>query len=85
MAWQAWNAGDKARVHEILTQYQPLVNAVSIKGHEFSLHARKHLAKRAGLISSAKVRSPSIAPTAAELEFVLQAADAFDLRISRGA
>jgi dihydrodipicolinate synthase/N-acetylneuraminate lyase len=83
MAWQAWNAGDKARVHEVLTQYQPLVNAVSIKGHEFSLHARKHLAKRAGLISSAKVRSPTVAPSAAELEFVLQAADAFDLRISR--
>jgi 4-hydroxy-tetrahydrodipicolinate synthase len=85
MAWLAWNAGDKAKVHEILTHYQPLVNAVSIKGHEFSLHARKHLAKRAGLISSAKVRSPTVAPTPAELEFVLQAADAFDLRISRGA
>jgi dihydrodipicolinate synthase/N-acetylneuraminate lyase len=83
MAWKAWNAGDKTKVHEILIHYQPLVNAVSIKGHEFSLHARKHLAKRAGLISSAKVRSPTVAPTTAELEFVLQAADAFDLRISR--
>jgi 4-hydroxy-tetrahydrodipicolinate synthase len=83
MAWQAWQAEDKAGVHQILTHYQPLVNAVSIKGHEFSLHARKHLAKRAGLISSAKVRSPTVAPTSAELEFVLQAADAFELRISR--
>ena len=82
-AWQAWKNGDKTRVHEILTQYQPLVNAVSIKGHEFSLHARKHLARRAGLISSSKVRSPTVAPTTSELEFVLQAADAFTLRISR--
>jgi dihydrodipicolinate synthase/N-acetylneuraminate lyase len=84
-AWQAWKLGDTTKVSEILTRYQPLVNAVSIKGHEFSLHARKHLAKRAGLIASAKVRSPTVAPTPAELEFVLQAADAFDLRISRRA
>ncbi len=83
-AWQAWNVGDKARVREILTTYQPLVNAVSSKGHEFSLHARKHLAKRAGLISCAMVRSPTVAPTETELEFVLQAADGFDLRISSG-
>ncbi len=83
MAWKTWKLGDKARVHDILTQYQPLVNAVSVKGHEFSLHARKHLAKRAGLISSAKVRSPTVAPTEAEIEFVLQAADVFELRISR--
>ncbi len=82
-AWQAWNAGDKTRVQEVLTQYQPLVNAVSIKGHEFSLHARKHLAKRAGIISSAKVRSPSDTPTQAELEVVLRAADAFELRINQ--
>jgi 2-keto-3-deoxy-L-arabinonate dehydratase len=83
MAWQAWKNGDKARVKEILTQSQPLVNAVSNKGHEFSLHARKHLAKRAGLISNAKVRSPTVAPSISELEFVLQAADTFQLRISR--
>jgi dihydrodipicolinate synthase/N-acetylneuraminate lyase len=83
MAWQVWNAGDKPKVHEILTQYQPLVNAVSIKGHEFSLHARKHLAKRAGLISSAKVRSPTVAPTEAEIGLIFQTADTFELRISR--
>jgi 4-hydroxy-tetrahydrodipicolinate synthase len=83
MAWKAWNAGDKARVHEILTQYQPLVNAVSIKGHEFSLHARKHLAKRASLISSVKVRSPTVTPSEAEIGLVFQASDAFELRISR--
>ncbi len=83
MAWKAWNAGDKARVHEVLTQYQPLVNAVSSKGHEFSLHARKHLAKRAGLISSAKVRNPTVAATIAEIGLIFQAADQFELRISR--
>ena len=81
-AWTAWNTGDKARVYEVLTRHQPLVNAVSSKGHEFSLHARKHLAKRAGLISSTKVRAPTVAPTQPEIEFVLQAADMFDLRIT---
>jgi dihydrodipicolinate synthase/N-acetylneuraminate lyase len=84
-AWQAWLAGDKARVHQILTTYQPLVNAVSIKGHEFSLHARKQLAKRAGLISEATVRGPTDQPSEAEIDAVFQAADAFHLRISRRA
>lgn len=83
MAWLAWNAGDKPKVHEILTHYQGLVNAVSIKGHEFSLHARKQLAKRAGLIASANVRSPTVAPTEAEIGLIFQAADQFELRISR--
>ncbi len=83
MAWKAWNLGDKARVAEILTQHQPLVSAVSSKGHEFSLHARKQLAKRAGLISSAKVRNPSVAPTEAEIGLIFQTADQFNLRISR--
>jgi dihydrodipicolinate synthase/N-acetylneuraminate lyase len=84
MAWNSWNAGDKAKVHQILTHYQPLVSAVSSKGHEFSLHARKHLCHRAGFISSAKVRSPTVVPTQAEIEFVLRAADVFELRISEG-
>ncbi len=82
MAWRAWQEGDKAQVHEVLTKYQLLVNAVSIKGHEFSLHARKHLAKRAGLIAHATVRGPTDAPTEAEIEAVFRAADALDLRIS---
>jgi dihydrodipicolinate synthase/N-acetylneuraminate lyase len=83
MAWQAWNASDKARVHEILTQYQSLVSAVSSKGHEFSLHARKQLAKRAGLISSANVRNPTVTATIAEIGLIFQTADQFELRISR--
>ena len=82
-AWAAWGAGDRARVRETLTRHQPLVEAVSGKGHEFSLHARKRLAQRAGLISSARVRHPSVAPSPAEIETVLKAADAFDLRINR--
>lgn len=83
MAWTAWNAGDQAKVVEILTQYQPLVSAVSSKGHEFSLHARKHLCHRAGLISSTKVRSPTVAATKTEIELIFQTADQFNLRISR--
>jgi 4-hydroxy-tetrahydrodipicolinate synthase len=83
MAWTAWNAGDQAKVAEILTRYQPLVSAVSSKGHEFSLHARKQLAKRAGLISSARVRSPTVTATEAEIGLIFQTADQFALRISR--
>ncbi len=83
MAWKAWNAGDKARVYEILTHYQPLVSAVSSKGHEFSLHARKHLCHRAGLIASARVRNPTVAATKAEIGLIFQTADQFELRISR--
>jgi dihydrodipicolinate synthase/N-acetylneuraminate lyase len=83
MAWKAWNAGNKAKVHEILTQYQPLVSAVSSKGHEFSLHARKHLCQRAGLIASNKVRNPTVAASEAEIGLIFQTADQFELRISR--
>lgn len=81
-AWAAWLKGDKQKVQEILTQHQPLVDAVSSKGHEFSLHARKHLAKRAGLISNSYVRRPTDLPNPEELEFVQHSADAFELRIN---
>ncbi len=82
-AWAAWGRGDTLEVRAILERSQALVQAVSGKGHEFSLHARKHLALRARLIGSATVRRPTEAPTQAEIDAVFAAADAHTLRISR--
>lgn len=82
-AWGAWQSGDRAQVRQILETHQPLVSAVSGPGHEFSLHARKRIMKRAGLIESAHVRAPSIPVDDAEIEAVLKAVDRFELRVSR--
>ncbi|MBF6593069.1 MAG: dihydrodipicolinate synthase family protein [Thermaceae bacterium] len=82
-AWAAWKEGQRARVRERLTHYQPLVSAVSSKGHEFSLHARKRLMQRLGLIESAYVRSPSIQPSEAEILEVFAVADQYQLRIAQ--
>ena len=82
-AWAAWQAGDKSEVKRILEYYQPLVSAVSSKGHEFSLHARKHLMKRAGYIASAYVRHPTASVSDVDIKAVLQVADSCALRISK--
>ncbi len=84
-AWAAWGRDDGDAVRAILTRHDPLIKAVSGSGHEFSLHARKALALRAGLIDCAHVRQPTAAPSAAELDAVLAAADGFALRINRRA
>jgi len=82
-AWAAWKEGQRARVYERLAHYQPLVSAVSSKGHEFSLHARKRLMQRLGLIESAYVHSPSIQPSEAEILEVFAVADQYQLRIAQ--
>jgi dihydrodipicolinate synthase/N-acetylneuraminate lyase len=83
-AWTAWNAGDREAVRAILIAHNDLIQAVSGSGHEFSLHARKHLAKRAGLIACSHVRRPTAAPTDDALARVFRAADAHKLRIVIG-
>ena len=82
-AWRAWQSGDRAQVRTILETHQPLVSAVSGPGHEFSVHARKRIALRAGLIQSAHVRNPSVAVAEADIQAVLEAVDRHDLRVSR--
>ncbi len=83
-SWAAWQVGDKAEVKRILEYYQPLVQVVSGKGHEFSLHARKHLMKRAGYIYSSYVRSPTVELVIEDIEKVTKTAKGFsDLRIAK--
>ena len=82
-AWAAWIADDKMRVDEILLRLQPLVDAVSGFGHEFSLHARKYLLKQAGIIANDTVRRPTVRPEFTALENVARLADELELRIAR--
>lgn len=82
-AWAAWESGNKHKVTEILSHYQHLVQAVSSRGHEFSLHARKALLLRAGLIASAYVRTPTVEVTPKDIAAVFAAADRYALRVSR--
>jgi dihydrodipicolinate synthase/N-acetylneuraminate lyase len=80
-AWSAWNDGDAGRAEELLAEVQPLVNAVSGAGHEFSIHARKHLLVRAGLISTPFVRRPTVAVDDGPINAVFRAAEPLDLRL----
>jgi len=82
--WKSVEAGDMNAVRGKLKTLQPLVDAVSGPGHEFSLHARKHLMKRAGYIGDAYVRRPSVEVNDAMITKVFEVADGFDLRISQG-
>lgn len=82
-AWAAWTVGNKDEVRRLLEHYNPLVQAVSGKGHEFSIHARKHLMRRAGYLENAYVRRPTVEIKEGDLEAVAKTADQFGLRISR--
>jgi len=81
--WSAWEAGETLRVDEVLARAQPLVDAVSSHGHEFSLHARKYLLKRAGLIAHDTVRRPSVRPDFNALDKIGRLVDELGLRIAR--
>lgn len=72
--WAAWTASDEAGATAMLQAAQPLIDAVSGRGHEFSLHARKHLLYRAGIISTPYVRKPTVTADAAALEQVIKLA-----------
>lgn len=81
--WSAWGAGDLAQADALLRQLQPLVEAVSGKGHEFSLHARKYLLHRAGLITHAYVRRPTTQASADELAEIGRLAEVLGLRVAQ--
>jgi 4-hydroxy-tetrahydrodipicolinate synthase len=81
--WSAWTADDKVHVDEVLRRAQPLVDAVSGFGHEFSLHARKYLLKRAGIITHDTVRRPTVRAEFSALENIGRLVDELGLRIAR--
>ena len=81
--WQAWNRGDESEADSILREVQPLVEAVSGKGHEYSLHVRKYLMQRAGYIQTTTVRQPTAPVKLDDLQKIGALADLLDLRISR--
>ena len=82
-AWEEWTSGGKAAAEAILQKAEGLVKAVSGRGHEHSLHIRKHLMKRAGYIRHAYVRRPMTPFDEADLPAVFELADKLDLRISQ--
>lgn len=82
--WERVEANDMDGVKEKLLSLQPLVDAVSGPGHEFSLHARKALMRRAGIIETAYVRRPTVEVSDEMMAKVFEVADSFDVRISRG-
>lgn len=84
-AWEAWAAGDAGRAEALILELQPLVAAVSGPGHEFSIHARKQLLVRAGLIPTATVRRPTVDDDADAMARVLAEAESLGLRLFAGA
>ena len=82
-AWERWIIGDQAAAEDIIQRADRLVKAVSGRGHEYSLHLRKHLMKRAGAIHHAYVRRPTVTFSEDELSDIFEIVDALDLRISQ--
>ena len=82
-AWHKWTSGDTDSAASIIKKADKLVKAVSGSGHETSLHLRKHLMKRAGAISSAYVRRPTVAFDEGVLPDFFKIVDELELRISR--
>ena len=81
--WAHWEAGETDIANSILHSAQPLVEAVSGHGHEHSLHARKYLLQRAGIIDSATVRRPMADLNTDALDALGRLVDTLGLRISR--
>ena len=84
-AWEAWVAGDPGVAEALIRELQPLVTAVSGPGHEFSIHARKQLLARAGLIPTATVRRPTVDDDADAMARVFAEAETLGLRLFAGA
>ena len=81
-AWDKWQAGDRESAQDIIAGGQALVQAVSGRGHEMSLHLRKQLMLRHGAIASAHVRPPTVDFDAGELPAFFAIVDALRLRVS---
>jgi dihydrodipicolinate synthase/N-acetylneuraminate lyase len=81
-AWRAWDTGDRLKSEDALRTVQPLVEAVSGHGHEFSLHARKYLLWRKGVIDHTTVRRPTVEVDRKALSEIGALADELGLRIA---
>ena len=82
-AWDKWKSGETASAEAIIKGGAALTKAVSGKGHEYSLHMRKHLMKRCGAIGSAYVRRPTLVFDEYDLTEFFAIVDELDLRVSR--
>ena len=82
-AWDKWAKGEADAAARIIQKGDKLVRTVSGSGHETSLHLRKHLMKRAGYISSAAVRRPTVAFAENTLPDFFRIVDELGLRVSR--
>ncbi len=82
-AWKQWKAGNEAAAAAEIEKGDKLVQAVSGRGHEYSLHLRKQLMKRAGYIDSTYVRRPTVAFDEADLPDIFAIVDELELRISQ--
>jgi 4-hydroxy-tetrahydrodipicolinate synthase len=79
--WSAWQAGDFRGATKGLRRVQPLVDAVSGFGHEFSLHARKRMLSQAGIIEHEVVRRPTVRPDEAALRALDEIVARMELRL----
>jgi 2-keto-3-deoxy-L-arabinonate dehydratase len=80
--WRSWEIGNADACRSVLQDAQPLINAVSGHGHEYSVRARKHLLHRAGIITTTAVRRPTVPVPQADLIALAQLVDSLKLRIS---
>jgi 4-hydroxy-tetrahydrodipicolinate synthase len=81
--WAAWKANGQLEAESILGRAQELIEVVSGGGHEFSLHARKYLLQRKGIIDHVYVRRPTVRPEPRILEALGELVDTLGLRVSR--
>ena len=82
-AWNAWSKGKQDEAETILQNADELIKAVSGHGHEYSVHVRKQLMKRAGYIASAYVRRPSVHFHEYDMPAIFDIVDRLNLRISQ--
>ena len=82
-AWNAWESGNHAEAEQILNTANPLIQAVSAREHEYSLHVRKHIMQRAGYIQNAHVRQPTIPFDTNDLSEIFAIVDTLEIRISQ--
>ncbi|MCE2473002.1 MAG: dihydrodipicolinate synthase family protein [Anaerolineae bacterium] len=81
-AWGKWTGGETDAVAKIISDGDPLIRAVSGRGHEYSLHMRKQLMKRYGAISCAYVRRPTPLFDECDLPAFFAIVDRLELRVS---
>lgn len=81
-AWDNWKRGESDAAEAIIVKGAPLTRAVSGRGHEYSLHMRKHLMKRYGAIRSATVRRPTMPFDECDLPAFFAIVDGLDLRVA---